>query len=296
MPITISFCSPGEKTNNVTIGDTGLTFRQIAEKMGVDTLLKEIYYQKGGRVFDIDSRVVDSGVEDGDVVYILDKYDRLDKRLDELFRLKCQSELYREVKLYMSILKHNSDTILSRDSKSNRVKRDVHVPENIRSGLEILRETPEIDEIHFIDIQYSANNPCVTYYTELVKFLESCDETYVRHKMDTLIEKLGLDCPPGDNLLRHLIVDAKYGLSVTSIVSPIVAEEVSSYMNHFFGMSCNLIPDLCYYSRLKRLSEVVSRNRANGLKPIPGEVYHDIKFYAMDLSDYIEDDPYWMVQ
>ena len=114
--------------------------------------------------------------------------------------------------------------------------------------------------------------------------------------MKTLVEKLGLNCPSGNNCLRHLIVDAKYGLSLTSVVSPIVAEEVSSYMNDLFGKSCNLIPDLCYYSRLKRLSEVVGKNRANGLKPVPGEVYHDIKFYAMDLSNYIEDDPYWMVQ
>lgn len=294
MPITISLCTPGGgKTEKVTIGDVGLTFRQIVEKMGFDARLKEIYYDE--KIFDIDTHVVDSGVEDGDTVYILDKYDKLDERLGELLNLKRQSELYREVKLYMSILKHNSDTILNRDSKSNRVKRDVHIPENIKHRLEILRETAKIDELHFIDIERSVNNPCATYYTELVKFLESCDETYVRHKMETLVEKLGLDCPSGDNCLRHLIVDAKYGLSVTGVISPVVAEEVSSYMNHLFGMSCNLIPDLCYYSRLKRLSEVVGKNRANGLKPVSGEVYHDIKFYAMDLSDYIEDDPYWMM-
>lgn len=248
-----------------------------------------------GAQLDPNMSIRDSTLQTKDIVYITDGYRDLDHRLNMLIELRKQSDIYREAKLYTLLLVANCDAVF------NHTPLDLNViaigshntsiaPIRLKNGIRITPQHRNLIRQIYNDAIMPMDHhdsPLVTYRKELVRFLESCTESYVQLRLDRLTTEFGLSTPIlKSDSLRTLKIEAKYKLSLAYTNSSIMDDETNYNMDMYSHIG--------YLRTLQQLIKIVHKNRIDGLKPTIGVTYHDITYDPYDLSEFIEDDPYYL--
>ena len=263
---------------------------RIIDILELDHSMTSIYHN--GKLLDPNMSIRDSTLQTKDIIYIIDGYKDLDHQLNMLLELKKQSDIYREVKLYTLLLMANCNAVLDHSSLGSyetsvapiRLKKDATITPQYRNLIQQVCDT-----ITSFD-QY--DNPLVTYHKELVRFLGSCTESYIQLRLDKLTTMFELSMPVlKSDSLRTLLIEAKYKLSLAHTKASIMGDETITDNTHH---NMNMHSHIGYLYALQRLIKIVHKNRINGLKPIIGATYHDITYEPCDLSEFIDDDPYYL--
>jgi hypothetical protein len=276
----------GEPSGIIMFDNIVDRLHRIIDILELDHSMTSIYHN--GKLLDLNMSIRDSTLQTKDIIHVIDGYRDLDNQLDMLLELKKQSDIYREVKLYMLLLISNCNAVLDHSSSGSydpiRLKKDISITPQYRSLIE--RACNSITSFDQYD------NPLVAYHKELVRFLGSCTESYIQLRLDKLTTSFELSMPVlKSDSLRTLLIEAKYKLSLVHTKASIMGDETAIDNTH---LNMNTHSHIGYLYALQRLIKIVHKNRINGLRPIIGATYHDIIYEPCDLSEFIDDDPYYL--
>ena len=246
------------------------------------------------KLLDNNTKICDSGITDGCTIDTSTEWSELDARFQELKRLKRLSDEYREVKLYMCILAKNLNVVTGNIKYGYTPIRLKKTPTSDHSDHQRLISPCLLDG--YIIREEDDNSPYRQYRKAVIEFLEAGPDSYIGHKYDKIVSALQFNNIPYSYTVRArrraLITEAKYLYAMTNLNVFFIDEDdirhrVEGYMN-------DKLEHIDYLRLIRSLMKLIDKNRLAGIRPIIGNVYHNITFMPTDLSEYIDEDPYYL--